>query len=100
MEVSINEGTPNSWTVYKGKSHLEMDDNNRGIPIYENNLIFKYPFACWIPAKRLFIPGSWHQPSTGVQQAAGGIHAALALPVGGPHSGSLSTAKMANLHEF
>ena len=29
MEVSVNGGTPDSWLVYKEKSHLEMDDDWR-----------------------------------------------------------------------
>ena len=36
MEVSINGGTP-KWMVYKGKSHLEMDD--LGIPP-----LWKHPY--------------------------------------------------------
>ena len=27
MVVSKNGGTPHSWMVYKGKSHVEMDDD-------------------------------------------------------------------------
>ena len=38
MEVSINRGTP-KWTVHKGKSHLEMDDE-QGYPYLRKPYIY------------------------------------------------------------
>ena len=35
--VSIN-GVPNSWTVYKGKSHEKMDDLE--VPLFEETSIY------------------------------------------------------------
>ena len=60
MGVSMNGGTyPNSWMVYKGKSHLEMDDGLGHPHFWEPPYVFfSEPMLCCFWA-------AWVQLSTG-----------------------------------